>query len=97
MISVYVLYLLGNADLVLQAKPTATEVQSAKAKQSAQAKFDKTRSQAQAEFERMRSHIFNGESNPTSGRHTFSAWTAKNTDTGRCDTATHLCAFRVRI
>ncbi|KAK7679420.1 hypothetical protein QCA50_017474 [Cerrena zonata] len=50
---------------------------------------------AQAEFERMRSHIFNGETDPTSGRHTFSAWTAKNKDAGRCDKSTHLCAFRL--
>ncbi|KAK7679422.1 hypothetical protein QCA50_017476 [Cerrena zonata] len=50
---------------------------------------------AQDEFNRMRAHIFNGEKDPSSGRHTFSAWTAANKDAGRCDKATHLCAFRL--
>ncbi|CAL1714854.1 unnamed protein product [Somion occarium] len=53
------------------------------------------RQQAEAEFARMQNHIFNGETDPTSGRHTFSAWRSKNSDAGRCDSNTNLCAFRL--
>ncbi|CAL1714809.1 unnamed protein product [Somion occarium] len=51
--------------------------------------------QAAAEFARMQNHIFNGETDPTSGRHTFNAWRKANSDPGRCDNETHLCAFRL--
>ncbi|KAL0945610.1 hypothetical protein HGRIS_014765 [Hohenbuehelia grisea] len=47
---------------------------------------------------RMRNHIFNGEpgGKTDSGRHTFSSYRAANKDAGRCDTQTHICAFRLK-
>ncbi|KAL0945611.1 hypothetical protein HGRIS_014766 [Hohenbuehelia grisea] len=49
-------------------------------------------------WERMRSHIFNGEpgGKTDSGRHTFKSYHDANKDAGRCDTQTHICAFRLR-
>jgi len=51
--------------------------------------------QAKAKFAAMEKHIFVGETDPTSGRHTFSAWTSANKDAGRCDSESKLCAFRL--
>ncbi|KAJ6585152.1 hypothetical protein B0H19DRAFT_1320471 [Mycena capillaripes] len=52
--------------------------------------------QAKAKFAAMANHIFKGEKDPTSGRHTFSAWTAANKDAGRCDSESKLCVFRLQ-
>ncbi|KAJ7643679.1 hypothetical protein FB45DRAFT_895739 [Roridomyces roridus] len=51
--------------------------------------------QAKDKFAAMSNHIFVGEKDPTSGRHTFSAWTAANKDAGRCDSESKLCVFRL--
>ncbi|KAJ7194196.1 hypothetical protein GGX14DRAFT_404823 [Mycena pura] len=51
--------------------------------------------QAKAKFAAMQNHIFKGEKDPTSGRHTFSAWTSANKDAGRCDSESKLCVFRL--
>ncbi|CAL1712068.1 unnamed protein product [Somion occarium] len=53
------------------------------------------RQKATAEFARMRNHIFVGEKDPSSGRHTFTAFRAANKDAGRCDRETNLCAFKL--
>ncbi|CAL1697190.1 unnamed protein product [Somion occarium] len=53
------------------------------------------RQKAAAEFARMKNHIFVGESDPSSGRHTFTAFRAANKDAGRCDKETNLCAFKL--
>jgi len=52
--------------------------------------------QAKTKFAAMKNHIFLGEkTDPTSGRHTFTAWTSANKDAGRCDSESKLCAFRL--
>ncbi|KAJ7247982.1 hypothetical protein C8J57DRAFT_1240495 [Mycena rebaudengoi] len=40
-------------------------------------------------------HIFVGDTDSTSGRHTFSAWTSANKNAGRCDSESNLCVFRL--
>ncbi|CAL1697322.1 unnamed protein product [Somion occarium] len=48
------------------------------------------------EFARMQDHIFVGDAtDPTSGRHTRTAFRQANNDAGRCSSETRLCAFRL--
>ncbi|KAL0945612.1 hypothetical protein HGRIS_014767 [Hohenbuehelia grisea] len=71
---------------------------STKCQQNAASGSDSVKAQADALFNKMKSHIFNGEpgGKSDSGRHTFSSYRQANKDAGRCDTETHICAFRLK-